>query len=164
MEKIRSFNQEVEKLNSKILKELRGFFTQNNGKIFTEEQIEDAGLNYCVRSAESVIGINKDGISTTTSDYCFDELSIDDLNYTIDVINSLIEIHSTVHAIIRAFDKNSSDVFSRNIVATSKESFNKQIDEFESDVAFSKYWIEIEVDEVDLTDEQRDVLADHEYN
>ena len=66
-----------------------------------------------------------------------------------------------VYVQIIAFDKNSSDNIGRNIVADTKESFNKQIEEFENEIPFSKFYIEIIPDEV-LGDEQLKITEDHE--
>lgn len=66
-----------------------------------------------------------------------------------------------VHVQIMAFDKNSGDSYSRNIVASTKESFNKQVEEFENEVPFNKYYVEIIPDE-SLTEEQQEIVSDHE--
>ncbi len=64
---------------------------------------------------------------------------------------------------IMAFDKHSADNFGRTIVADTKESFNKQVEEFESEVPFTKFYVEMIADEV-LNDEQLKIVEDHEVN
>jgi hypothetical protein len=69
----------------------------------------------------------------------------------------------TVHVQIMAFDKNSNDNIGRYIVANTKKSFNKQISEFEEEVPYTKFYIEIIADEV-LDEEQEKIVEDHEVN
>lgn len=71
--------------------------------------------------------------------------------------------NKTVFVQIMAFDKHSADNFSRNIVADTKESFNKQVEDFESEVPFTKFYIEMIADEV-LNDDQLAIVEDHEVN
>ena len=68
-----------------------------------------------------------------------------------------------VHVQIIAFDKNSNENTGRSIVADSKESFNEQVEEFESEVPYTKFYIEMLADEV-LSDEQLEIVADHDVN
>jgi hypothetical protein len=68
-----------------------------------------------------------------------------------------------VYVQIIAFDKNSNDNFGRNIVADNKDSFNKQVEEFESEIPFTKYYTELSSDDV-LTDEQLTIVEDHEVD
>jgi hypothetical protein len=68
-----------------------------------------------------------------------------------------------VHVQITAFDKNSADNIGRSIVANSKESFNEQVEEFESEIPFTKFYVEMVADEV-LTDEQLEIVEDHDVN
>lgn len=67
----------------------------------------------------------------------------------------------SVHVTITAFDKDSNRNIGMSIVADTKESFNKQVEEFESEVPFSKFYTQIEADEV-LDDEQQKIVEDHE--
>jgi hypothetical protein len=68
-----------------------------------------------------------------------------------------------VYVQIIAFDKNSNDNIGRSIVADNKESFNQQVEEFESEVPFTKFYIEMIADDV-LTDEQLEIVGDHDIN
>jgi hypothetical protein len=68
-----------------------------------------------------------------------------------------------VHVQVIAFDKNSSDNFGRSIVANTKESFNKQVEEFETDIPYTKYYVEIMADDI-LTDEQLEIVEDYDIN
>ena len=64
---------------------------------------------------------------------------------------------------IIAFDKNSNDNFSRNIVADCKEDFNKQVEDFENDVPFTKFYLELVADDI-LDSEQEKIVEDYEVN
>ena len=64
---------------------------------------------------------------------------------------------------ITAFDKNSNDNFSRNIVAEYKEDFNRQVEDFEKDVPFTKYYLELVADDI-LDSEQEKIVEDYEVN
>jgi hypothetical protein len=64
---------------------------------------------------------------------------------------------------ITAFDKNSNDNYSRNIVADCKEDFNRQVEDFESDIPFTKYYVELVADEV-LSLEQEKIVEDYDVN
>jgi predicted DNA binding protein len=68
-----------------------------------------------------------------------------------------------VYVQIIAFDKNSNDNIGRSIVADNKESFNQQVEEFESEVPFTKFYIEMIADDV-LTDKQLEIVEDHDVN
>ncbi len=68
-----------------------------------------------------------------------------------------------VYVQITAFDKNSADNIGRSIVADNKESFNQQVEEFESEVPFTKFYVEMVADDV-LTDEQLKIVEDHDVN
>jgi hypothetical protein len=68
-----------------------------------------------------------------------------------------------VYVQIIAFDKNSNNNIGRSIVANTKDSFNKQVEEFESEIPYTKFYIEIIADEV-LNDEQLEIVADYEVN
>jgi hypothetical protein len=68
-----------------------------------------------------------------------------------------------VYVQIIAFDKNSNDNIGRSIVADSKDSFNKQVEEFENEIPYTKFYIEIIADEV-LNDEQLEIVADYDVN
>jgi|688.fasta_scaffold2657618_1 hypothetical protein len=68
-----------------------------------------------------------------------------------------------VHVQIIAFDKNSNENTGRSIVADSKESFNEQVEEFENEVPYTKFYVEMIADEV-LSDEQLEIVADHDVN
>jgi hypothetical protein len=68
-----------------------------------------------------------------------------------------------VYVQITAFDKNSADNIGRSIVADNKESFNQQVEEFESEVPFTKFYVEMVADDV-LTYEQLKIVEDHDVN
>jgi hypothetical protein len=68
-----------------------------------------------------------------------------------------------VYVQIIAFNKNGNDNIGRTIVADNKESFNKQVEEFESEVPFTKFYIEMIADDV-LTDKQLEIVEDHDVN
>jgi hypothetical protein len=68
-----------------------------------------------------------------------------------------------VNVQIIAFDKNSNENVGRGIVADTKESFNEQVEEFENEIPYTKYYVEIIADEV-LTDEQLEIVSDYEVN
>ncbi len=59
-----------------------------------------------------------------------------------------------------AFDKNSGATYSENLVAETKEQVNKQFKNFEENVPFTKWYYEIELDDIDLTDEQKEIVSD----
>jgi hypothetical protein len=68
-----------------------------------------------------------------------------------------------VYVQIIAFDKNSNNNIGRSIVANTKDSFNKQVEEFENEIPYTKFYIEIIADDV-LTDEQLEIVEDYEIN
>jgi hypothetical protein len=68
-----------------------------------------------------------------------------------------------VYVQIIAFDKNSNNNIGRSIVANSKDSFNKQVEEFENEIPYTKFYIEIIADDT-LSDEQLEIVADYEVN
>lgn len=68
-----------------------------------------------------------------------------------------------VYVQITAFDKNSADNIGRSIVADNKESFNKQVEEFENEIPFTKFYVEMVADDV-LTDEELEIVEDHDVN
>jgi hypothetical protein len=68
-----------------------------------------------------------------------------------------------VYVQIIAFDKNSNNNIGRSIVANTKDSFNKQVEEFESEIPYTKFYIEIIADDI-LTDEQLEIVSDYEVN
>lgn len=72
---------------------------------------------------------------------------------------------STVYGTIMAIDKDSSGIYSKNIAASTKEEFNEQVKEFESDVPFERWYGEVNIDDV-ITDEMKEIMSDCEddYN
>lgn len=68
-----------------------------------------------------------------------------------------------VYVQIIAFDKNSNNNIGRSIVADTKDSFNKQVEEFENEIPYTKFYIEIIADDT-LSDEQLEIVADYEVN
>jgi hypothetical protein len=60
-----------------------------------------------------------------------------------------------------AFDKNSNDNTGRSIVADTKESFNRQVEEFESSIPYTKFYVTLVSDDV-LTPEQELIISDYE--
>jgi hypothetical protein len=72
-------------------------------------------------------------------------------------------METEVYVQITAFDKNSNDNFGTTIVADTKENFNLQVEEFESMVPFTKYYITMVSDDV-LTPEQELIISDYEVD
>ena len=70
-------------------------------------------------------------------------------------------MNSQVYVQITAFDKNSNDNMGRSIVADTKEKFNKQVEEFELSIPYTKYYITLVSDDV-LTPEQELIVSDYE--
>jgi hypothetical protein len=70
-----------------------------------------------------------------------------------------MEIEVYVQA--NAFDKNSNDSMSRSIVAETKEDFNRQVEEFESSIPYTKFYTTLVSDDV-LTPEQELIVSDYE--
>lgn len=68
-----------------------------------------------------------------------------------------------VYVQIIAFDKNSNNNIGRSIVADTKESFNRQVEEFENEVPFTKFYTEIIADDV-LDEEQEKIVEDYDVN
>jgi hypothetical protein len=68
--------------------------------------------------------------------------------------------NNKVYIQITAFDKNSNDNIGRTIVAKSKESFNKQVEEFEASIPYTKYYTTLVSDDV-LTTEQELITEDY---
>ena len=62
---------------------------------------------------------------------------------------------------ITAFDKNSNDNMGRSIIADTKEKFNRQVEEFELSVPYTKYYMTLVSDDV-LTPEQELIVSDYE--
>ena len=74
---------------------------------------------------------------------------------TIEVMNVYVQII--------AFDKNSNENIGRGIVANTKESFNEQVEEFENEIPYTKYYVVMIADDV-LTDEQLEIVGDYDVN
>jgi hypothetical protein len=68
-----------------------------------------------------------------------------------------------VYVQIIAFDKNSNENIGRGIVANTKESFNEQVEEFENEIPYTKYYVEMIADDI-LTDEQLEIVGDYDVN
>ena len=68
-----------------------------------------------------------------------------------------------VFAQVFAFDKNSGDSMLRTVIASTKESFNQQITEFESEVPYTKWYMEIIADDV-LDEDQLLIVEDYDVN
>jgi hypothetical protein len=66
-----------------------------------------------------------------------------------------------VYIQVTAFDKNSNDNTGRSIVADTKESFNRQVEEFESSIPYTKFYVTLVSDDV-LTPEQELIISDYE--
>ncbi len=62
-----------------------------------------------------------------------------------------------------AFDKNSNDSMGRSIVAETKEDFNRQVEEFEASIPFTRYYTTLVSDDV-LTPEQELIVSDYEVD
>ena len=62
-----------------------------------------------------------------------------------------------------AFDKNSSDSIGRSIVAETKEDFNRQVEEFEASIPFTRYYTTLVSDDI-LTPEQELIVSDYEVD
>ena len=62
---------------------------------------------------------------------------------------------------VTAFDKNSNDNMGRSIVADTKEKFNRQVEEFELSIPYTKYYMTLVSDDV-LTPEQELIVSDYE--
>lgn len=66
-----------------------------------------------------------------------------------------------VYVQVTAFDKNSNDNMGRSIVADTKEKFNRQVEEFELSIPYTKYYMTLVTDDV-LTPEQELIVSDYE--
>jgi hypothetical protein len=62
-----------------------------------------------------------------------------------------------------AFDKNSNDSVGRSIVAETKEDFNRQVEEFEASIPFTRFYTTLVSDDV-LTPEQELIVSDYEVD
>jgi hypothetical protein len=62
-----------------------------------------------------------------------------------------------------AFDKNSNDSVGRSIMAETKEDFNRQVEEFEASIPFTRYYTTLVSDDV-LTPEQELIVSDYEVD
>ena len=70
-------------------------------------------------------------------------------------------MNTQVYVQITAFDKNSNDNMGRIIVADTKEKFNRQVEEFELSIPYTKYYMTLVSDDV-LTPEQELIVSDYE--
>ena len=70
-------------------------------------------------------------------------------------------MNTQVYVQITAFDKNSNDNMGRSIIANTKEKFNRQVEEFELSVPYTKYYMTLVSDDV-LTPEQELIVSDYE--
>jgi hypothetical protein len=62
-----------------------------------------------------------------------------------------------------AFDKNSNDSMGRSIVSETKEDFNRQVEEFEASIPFTRYYTTLVSDDT-LTPEQELIVSDYEVD
>ena len=70
-------------------------------------------------------------------------------------------MNTQVYVQITAFDKNSNDNMGRSIIADNKEKFNRQVEEFELSVPYTKYYMTLVSDDI-LTPEQELIVSDYE--
>ena len=70
-------------------------------------------------------------------------------------------MNTQVYVQITAFDKNSNDNMGRSIIADTKEKFNRQVEEFELSVPYTKYYMTLVSDDA-LTPEQELIVSDYE--
>ena len=70
-------------------------------------------------------------------------------------------MNTQVYVQVTAFDKNSNDNMGRSIVADTKEKFNRQVEEFELSIPYTKYYVTLVSDDV-LTPEQELIVSDYE--
>lgn len=61
---------------------------------------------------------------------------------------------------VMAFDKNTSAFVGTTIFSDSKEDFNQKYEEFEKEIPFSKYYIEVEPVS-DLTQQEMEIIEDY---
>ncbi len=59
-----------------------------------------------------------------------------------------------------AFDKNTNAFLGTTIFSDSKEDFNQKYEEFEKEIPFSKYYIEVEPVS-DLTEQEMEIIEDY---
>lgn len=80
-------------------------------------------------------------------------------------MNNIVEnnkmMSTQVYVQVTAFDKNSNNNMGRSIVADTKEKFNRQVEEFELSIPYTKYYITLVSDDV-LTPEQELIVSDYE--
>ena len=80
-------------------------------------------------------------------------------------MNNIVEnnkmMSTQVYVQVTAFDKNSNDNMGRSIVADTKEKFNRQVEEFELSIPYTKYFMILVTDDV-LTPEQELIVSDYE--
>ena len=70
-------------------------------------------------------------------------------------------MNTQVYVQITVFDKNSNDNMGRSITADNKEEFNRQVEEFELSIPYTKYYMTLVSDDV-LTSEQKLIVSDYE--
>jgi hypothetical protein len=61
---------------------------------------------------------------------------------------------------VMAFDKNTNAFLGTTIFSDSKEDFNQKYEEFEKEIPFSKYYIEVEPVS-DLTEQEMEIIEDY---
>lgn len=80
-------------------------------------------------------------------------------------MNNIVEnnkmMNTQVYVQVTAFDKNSNNNMGRSIVADTKEKFNRQVEEFELSIPYTKYYMTLVTDDV-LTPEQELIVSDYE--
>ena len=80
-------------------------------------------------------------------------------------MNNIVEnnkmMSTQVYVQVTAFDKNSNNNMGRSIVADTKEKFNRQVEEFELSIPYTKYFMILVTDGV-LTPEQELIVNDYE--
>ena len=67
-----------------------------------------------------------------------------------------------IHVQAHAFDKSSSATFSKSLAFETKEELNKQFKVFEEEVPFSKWYYELQTEEV-LTEKEEEVLSEYDW-
>ena len=80
-------------------------------------------------------------------------------------MNNIVEnnkmMSTQVYVQVTAFDKNSNNNMGRSIVADTKEKFNRQVEEFELSIPYTKYYMTLVADDV-LTPKQELIVSDYE--
>ena len=80
-------------------------------------------------------------------------------------MNNIVEnnkmMSTQVYVLVTAFDKNSNNNMGRSIVADTKEKFNRQVEEFELSIPYTKYYMTLVTDDI-LTSEQELIVSDYE--